>query len=206
MVYSKTNLSVTKKNLVSNDKIICGFFCILTCIFISSNVQARKVVDQTNVSPPKIELEKLPNTPVELYEIQQLKIAIALQETKVQNLEKKLEAQIKATNTAGISFEVWIGILLACIAILLTVLGLGMAILSFFGYNKVVSSAATSAETVAKAKAEETVKILVGKATEDEIIKLIDKGNFNTIISHAVDNVVYRGINAVDDFDDNEKL
>jgi hypothetical protein len=206
MVCKKTKLFFESASLLNFKSLLSLTLFAFSILVFSMAVNGSQAANEANVEQPKLESKDFIATSETQQEANQLEIAIALQDLKITELEKKLNKQVAEIENNGISFGVWIGILLACIAILLTIFGLGLAVLSFFGYRKVIESAATSARAAAIEVAEKTVGQLVSSATEKEIISLIDKGKFNTIISHAVNNVVYRGINAVEDFDDNEKL
>jgi hypothetical protein len=180
---------------------------LVTTFFLLNipNVQATQTKPEVNVKELREEFKSLTDDDLRLEEINNLKISLALQETQIKHIERMLNNKnIEIEN--GMSFEVWIGVVLACIAVLLTILGLGIGILSIFGYKKVIGSATSAAEAAAITKTVETVKEIASSATQEEIIKLIDKGSFDKIISHAVETVVYRGINPLEDFDKDENL
>lgn len=180
---------------------------LVTTFFLLNipNVQATQTKPEVNVKELHEEFKSLTDDDLRLEEINNLKISLALQETQIKHIERMLNNKnIEIEN--GMSFEVWIGVVLACIAVLLTILGLGIGILSIFGYKKVIGSATSAAEAAAITKTVETVKEIASSATQEEIIKLIDKGSFDKIISHAVETVVYRGINPLEDFDKDENL
>lgn len=92
------------------------------------------------------------------------------------------------------NFAIWIGILLASITVILTVLGIAMAIFSFFGYKKIMSSAKDVATSISTTEATKITKSLAPTVTKNVLLKLIDEGKFDEIIENAVEEVTYRGI------------
>ena len=89
-----------------------------------------------------------------------------------------------SNNNEGIKFEVWTGLLLACVAILVTALGVGIALLAFWGYKNIKDASV-------KASLNES-ELMINQA--------IQTGEFNDVIYAAVERVVYRGILSDEDF------
>ena len=103
---------------------------------------------------------------------------------KISKLEEKIV--LLESRRGKIEFTEWAGILLACVSVILTVLGVVIAILSFFGYRAAVKKA----EDIASSKTEETVSKIAGEIISEKI----DDGAFNDLIVEAVDKVTFRGI------------
>lgn len=120
---------------------------------------------------------------------------IQLQQQKINELETKFN---KLDNSGGMNFAVWTGILLAAVAIILTALGVVMAMFSFLGYKKIMSSvhdiATSISENVAKEVAKEIAEDLTPGVTEGVLIKLFEEKRFDTVINQAVEKIIYRGI------------
>lgn len=97
-----------------------------------------------------------------------------------------------------IKFVEWIGILLAAVSAIVTVLGVFIAIFSFFGYKKIVSSttdlATTIATDISTRKVTEIAQEKVPASVQDELIKLVDQGRFDNAIHDAVIKVTFRGV------------
>ncbi|MBG6246239.1 hypothetical protein CS369_18495 [Candidatus Symbiopectobacterium sp. 'North America'] len=102
------------------------------------------------------------------------------QKKQIQSMQDKIE------NSNGLNFAVWTGILLASVAVILTVLGIVMALFSFLGYKKMINSAQDAATKISTEKAP--------VVTESVLLKLIDQGNFYAVIFSVVQKVTYRGI------------
>jgi len=118
-----------------------------------------------------------------------------LQQQKINELEIKVN---KIDNSGGMNFAVWTGILLAAVAIILTALGVVMAIFSFLGYKKIMNSvhdiATSISENVAKEVAKEIAEDLTPGVTEGVLIKLFEEKRFDKVINQAVEKIIYRGI------------
>ncbi|MFL4368772.1 hypothetical protein [Enterobacter asburiae] len=118
-----------------------------------------------------------------------------LQQQKINELEIKVN---KLDNSGGMNFAVWTGILLAAVAIILTALGVVMAIFSFLGYKKIMNSvhdiATSISENVAKEVAKEIAEDLTPGVTEGVLIKLFEEKRFDKVINQAVEKIIYRGI------------
>lgn len=113
------------------------------------------------------------------------------QKQQIHSMQDKID---KLENSSGLNFAVWTGILLASVAVILTVLGIVMALFSFLGYKKMINSAQDAATKISTEKATEVTERLAPVVTESVLIKLIDKGNFDAVIFSAVQKVTYRGI------------
>ncbi|HFF9478269.1 TPA: hypothetical protein ACGFA2_001990 [Serratia marcescens] len=112
------------------------------------------------------------------------KVEIEVMRDKISSLE----------NTSGMNFAVWTGILLASVAVILTVLGIAMAVFSFFGYRKIMDSVKEVATTISTTEAAIVSERLAPTVTEDVLLKLIEGRSFDKIIFEAVQKVTYRGI------------
>lgn len=109
--------------------------------------------------------------------------------TQINNQNEKIDSNSKdkQANSLGMNFAVWTGILLACVTAIVTILGVGIAIGSIFGYKKIMSSATERASEVAK-----DALLHVAKK---EITEKIIAGEFNDLITEAVDRVAFGSIN-----------
>lgn len=126
-------------------------------------------------------------------EINHLQIVTNRQTDKIKSLEKQLSELQKPAdiNTATL--------VLACVSIGITVLGVVIAILSIFGYTNIKGEATKNAQTVARDTVEKITKAELPAETEKNIIKLLEDKRFDSIIQNAVEKVVYRGISIPDD-------
>lgn len=120
-----------------------------------------------------------------------LNTLISDQKQQIHFMQDKID---KLENSSGLNFAVWTGILLTSVAVILTVLGIVMALFSFLGYKKMINSAQEAATKISTEKASEVTEKLAPVVTESVLLKLIDQGNFDAVIFSAVQKVTYRGI------------
>lgn len=108
---------------------------------------------------------------------------------KYSTLLNKLESdQNKESN---FNFAIWVTILLGCVTIIITVLGVVVALISIFGYKKIKDSAQLIAEEKSKEIASQIAEDEVNKQlhgiTITEIARLIDDGKLTPQIQSVVD-------------------
>ncbi len=123
-------------------------------------------------------------------QINNLERIVEDQSRKIEALSSKLEK----SNDNEMDFSILAGILLAAVAVIVTTLGVALAIFSFFGYKKIMNSAQDAAATIATNKATEIAKAKTHEATKEVLIELIENDSFNDIIEESVEKFIYRGI------------
>lgn len=128
-----------------------------------------------------------------------LALEVKLQAEKIKNLEKELSELRKPDDNSVAT------LLLSAVSVIITVLGVLIAILAILGYRNIKNEAIKDARKTAK----ETVKIVakeeIPRATEDNIIKLIEENRFDRLIQNAVENIVYRDTSMPDEVADEER-
>jgi hypothetical protein len=157
------------------------------------------VVPPTNHSTGK-QTDKI--EPVSHDTLNDMQSQIEFLKNEIEKLSIHIQKPIVNEPDNSMSFEVFTGILLASVALLVTILAAGIAIFSFFGYQKIISSTKEAAEKIAKKVAAETSINTTHEATKTELITLLQKGKFDSIINKAVEKVTFRGIIAPSDFDE----
>lgn len=190
----------TEKYLIMKDKkfkFIVFFltFFIFSCVnnvafasnkTISAQPTEKKLIDdKQNIPPENI------NPYLESKEIIELTSLINSQKNEIEVMRNKINS---LENSSGMNFAVWTGILLASVAVILTVLGIAMAVFSFFGYKKIMDSVKEVATTISTTEAAIVSERLAPTVTEDVLLKLIEGRSFDKIIYEAVQKVTYRGI------------
>ncbi|MDO6840774.1 hypothetical protein Q4602_14940 [Paraglaciecola chathamensis] len=123
---------------------------------------------------------------------------------KQMQLISDLETRLDEKNSDSFKFEFWMGVMLTGITLLLTILGLGIAILSIFGFRKVLTTSAQKATKVAISTAESKANEVAHEAVDKQLIKYIEDGRFDKIINFAVEKQIYRGIGQTNNFDDEQ--
>ncbi|MDX9675247.1 hypothetical protein [Pseudomonas zeae] len=128
-----------------------------------------------------------------------LALEVKLQAEKIKNLEKEVSELRKPDDNSMAT------LLLSAVSVIITVLGVLIAILAILGYRNIKNEAIKDARKTAK----ETVKIVakeeIPRATEENIIKLIEENRFDRLIQNAVENIVYRDTSMSDEVADEER-
>lgn len=86
-------------------------------------------------------------------------------------------------------YDQYVGVLLTCVAILVTALGVGIGVLALWGYTNI----------------RDTVTEVALKSSEEQVDVAIRSGKFNEAIHRAVEYVTYRGVMSDDDFPDDSE-
>ncbi|MGY2223424.1 hypothetical protein ACW9IK_12115 [Pseudomonas gingeri] len=130
---------------------------------------------------------------------QNLALEVKLQAEKIKNLEKEVSELRKPDDNSVAT------LLLSAVSVIITVLGVLIAILAILGYRNIKNEAIKDSRKTAK----ETVKIVakeeIPRATEENIIKLIEENRFDRLIQNAVENIVYRDTSMSDEVADEER-
>jgi hypothetical protein len=129
---------------------------------------------------------------------QDLELEVKIQAEKINNLEKEI-LQLKQPEENSIAT-----ILLSAVSIIITTLGVLIAVLAIPGYRNIKNKAIKEAQKTAKETVKNVAKEEIPKATEENIIKLINKNRFDKLIENAVESIVYRDTTMLDDMIDEE--
>lgn len=126
-------------------------------------------------------------------ELDSLKLDVKTLTSKVNKLDSinnSLRTELKSKQSDP--YGAWTSLLLACVAIIVTVLGVSVAVLAFWGFTNIKKASVSAAvvESIEK--------------SEKEIEKAINSGQFNSVIERAIDRAVYRGILSESDFPNEE--
>ncbi len=173
---------LAKEELPSNDVLSEGD--------VSLAMPVESVTEQRGIYVQN-EIQKLKNDKL-LLEMQLVSIKNKEQQTKIDSLTRELnvlDEQLRS-DKKGMGFEVWLGLTLASVTLIVTGLGVIIALLAFFGYSN-IKKAATQAAV---------------KKSESLVLKAIKDGQFNQVIYSAVERAVYRGILSEEDFPEEEEL
>lgn len=141
---------------------------------------------------------------VELYKVVQEAVSAGISGDEKSSEIMELKFQLQADKIARLEREVeWLkgkpesntaSTVLAGASVIITALGVLIAILSILGYANIKKEAVKTSRDTAK----ETVESIAGEelmtATEKNIIELMESGRFDGIIENAVVNITYRGI------------
>ncbi len=172
------------------------FFSSLTNSYADEAKLALSNISGSNKAIAPFEKNKLENLNKE-----ELLSIILKQDKSIDDINKKYEslklelASQKEANT-NLEFPVWISIVLGCVAILVTVLGVIVAILSIFGYQKIKDSATKIAEEktleTATTVAKDVVNDQLQGIASTEVARLIAEGELREELERAVDMILRR--------------
>ncbi len=111
-----------------------------------------------------------------------LESTILGQKELIEKLEWKLDFLNKKPETSEINYSIWSSILLGSVAVIVTVLGVGIALLSFIGYRELIQ------------KGTESAKLVAAERTKQEFDQFIADGKLDAVIAEGINRIVYRGI------------
>lgn len=115
----------------------------------------------------------------------------------------KLQLEVQKKSDELISFSSWASFLLTTVAVLVTVLGVVIALISFIGFRGIKAQA----EAIATKAAEDQVQIKLHGIAVDEFSRLIDEGAFNKQLNSAVDMILrLEDVRVHDELDEYEKM
>ena len=165
----------TEKNRV----FIYQFVFVMAIMICASFYVAPIYADTATDTAPTLENPSHKETKADLKELREL---ISRQEEMIRNLKLDIKSQSDKPPTNGITFIMWIGILLAGVTASVTSLGVLIALLTFFGYRDILKQATQTASSVASEHA------------KDEFEKFITKkeDGLKSLIKKAIDEVLYR--------------
>lgn len=123
----------------------------------------------------------------------ELELKIKAQEHRIKTLEKQISTDTKTDD--GITTT----IVLASVTVVVTVLGVLMAILSIFGYTNIKQEATKASKETALSTVKAIAEEGLLQATERSILSLIEKGRFDEIIQNSISSIEYRGISIDND-------
>ena len=128
--------------------------------------------------------------------IKELESIITTQQGSLKELNEKYSTLLNKLESdqnkeSNFNFAIWVTILLGCVTIIITVLGVVVALISIFGYKKIKDSAQSIAEEKSKEVASQIAEDEVNKQlhgiTITEIARLIDDGKLTPQIQSVVD-------------------
>jgi len=128
--------------------------------------------------------------------IKELESIITTQQGSLKELNEKYSTLLNKLESnqnkeSNFNFAIWVTILLGCVTIIITVLGVVLALISIFGYKKIKDTAQSIAEEKSKEVASQIAEDEVNKQlhgiTIAEIARLIDDGKLTPQIQSVVD-------------------
>ncbi len=128
-----------------------------------------------------------------------LVLEVKIQAEKIKTLEMEVSELREPENNSIAT------VLLSAVSVIVTVLGVLIAILAVIGYRNIKNEAIKDARKTARETVILVAKEEIPRATEENIIKLIEKNRFDSLIQNAVENIVYRDTSMSDEVTDEER-
>lgn len=151
-------------------------------------------------------LEKIKNQDRDLLQLNQDYQEQKIELDKLSQDYSELKTYVELQKESGdlISFSSWASFLLTAVAVLVTVLGVVIAIISFIGFRGIKAQA----EAIAITAAENQVEIKLDQIAVKEFQRLIDEGALNKQLESAVDMILRLGnvsqYDELDKYDESE--
>lgn len=143
---------------------------------------------------------------------EEMQALVKQQSIEIEELKKKIkemdinlgDADINSINESVnsinsekrfLSYADMAAISISSVSILVTLVGIGIALLSFWGYNSIKEMVKLETLVIAADKVTEEVSIKIQQVASDELKKVIDDGKLNNHLQDAVDFILRsRGI------------
>lgn len=118
------------------------------------------------------------------------------QETKLELIEKLLNTI--ESEKSYFSYADWAAIAITCVAVLLTIVGLAIAGLAFWGFREIKELTKNSAAAEAKIVAQKTMEEMIHDVAKSQLEKLINDGKLREPLQDAVDMIMRNDKNSDD--------
>lgn len=185
---------------------LIAFFVVIYLVASASAYSKQETVTITPPLPPVS--QTISNSTNEanlnvLVQMNKLEMIVQNQNVAIDSLKKELAKKDDDKLENTFTYSVWTSILLAVAALILGGVGIGVAVLSFFGYKELLSKGAKEASKVAsevaKRVAKERVDSEMTTKSKESIDSLVQSGYLEPIIEEIVQKFIYRGIDEGED-------
>lgn len=180
---------------------------ILFLSLFSIGSQANDNKSPSKVTTQTVKHEITPATSQEEMQaiVKQQSIEIAKLKKKINEMDINLgDTDINSINESVnsinsekrfLSYADMAAISISSVSILVTLVGIGIALLSFWGYNSIKEMVKSETSVIAADKVTEEVSVKIQQVASDELKKVIDDGKLNNHLQDAVDFILRsRGI------------
>ncbi|MBU3824939.1 MAG: hypothetical protein H9917_08950 [Candidatus Oceanisphaera merdipullorum] len=106
------------------------------------------------------------------------------------NLKERVDALYK--NQSYFTYADFAAIAITSVSVLITIIGIVIAVLSFWGYKNIISKTESSARNVAEKVAGETTENKIDDVVKCKLKELIDEGRFTKHLEDVVDTFILR--------------
>ena len=109
-------------------------------------------------------------------------------ERRLESIESSLSSM--ANKNKYFTYADWAAVAITCVAVLLTIVGLAIAALAFWGYREIKELTKNSASEEAKSVAQKTMEEMIHEVAKSELEKLINDGKLREPLQDAVDMIL----------------
>ncbi|NVK75470.1 MAG: hypothetical protein HWE24_18515 [Oceanospirillaceae bacterium] len=114
------------------------------------------------------------------------------EETRLEQRLKSIESSLNSMTDKEdyFTYADWAAVAITCVAVLLTIIGLAIAALAFWGYGEIKELTKNSAAEEAKTVARQTMEEMIHDVAKSELKKLINDGKLRETLQDAVDMIL----------------
>jgi hypothetical protein len=152
------------------------------------SIEVSPISKTTTTKTSQVPIPKNNQDPDLLNTIEQYKKIVDDLKSDQEELKNTLSI-IEGTDNS-MNYSMWISILLSCVTVIITTLGVVVAVVAFYGYRNVRDSAKKAAHIVASNVAKEEASKQIHQVAKNEIARLLDAGELKEHLESAVDLIV----------------
>ncbi|MFN1552092.1 hypothetical protein [Vibrio natriegens] len=114
------------------------------------------------------------------------------QETRLDRRLESIESSLGSITNKDkyFSYADWAAVAITCVAVLLTIVGLVIAVLAFWGYREIIDLTTKSTAEKAHSVATQTIEDSINSVAKSELEKLINDGKLRKPLQDAVDMIL----------------
>lgn len=122
------------------------------------------------------------------------------EETRLERRLESIESSLSSMTSKNkyFTYADWAAVAITCVAVLLTIVGLAIAALAFWGYREIKELTKNSAAKEAKSVAKQTMEEMIHEVAKSELEKLINDGKLREPLQDAVDMILRNDPNNVE--------
>ncbi|WP_244323511.1 hypothetical protein [Salinivibrio costicola] len=122
------------------------------------------------------------------------------EETRLERRLESIESSLSSMTNKNkyFTYADWAAVAITCVAVLLTIIGLAIAALAFWGYREIKELTKNSAAKEAKSVAQKTMEEMIHEVAKSELEKLINDGKLLEPLQDAVDMILRSDPNNVE--------
>lgn len=117
-------------------------------------------------------------------------------DTRLKSIESSLDSM--TDKDKYFTYADWAAVAITCVAVLLTIIGLAIAALAFWGYREIIELTKNSAAEEAQRVTKNTIEEIINGVAKNELEKLINDGKLRQPLQDAVDLILRTDSNDIE--------